>query len=186
MTDNEIISLYFARSEEAITSTRKQYGKLIRHIILKILRNAEDTDECENDTYMSAWNTIPPKTPDNLKAYLAVIARNTAMKRYEYLHAEKRSPQMEVSFEELAECLCDDTAGQHTDVQLREAINGFLSTLKPEQRRIFLLRYWQGYSIEELMQISGFSKSKTESMLFRIRNKMRKYLVEGGYIHEQK
>lgn len=186
MKDNEIISLYFARSEQAIESTRMQYGKLIRHIIMKILRNAEDTDECENDTYMSAWNTIPPKTPDNLRAYLAVIARNTAMKRYEYLHVEKRSVQMQVSFEELAECLCDDNAGQFVDTELREAINGFLGTLKPEQRRVFLLRYWQGCSIEEIMQSSGFSKSKTESMLFRVRNKMRKYLIEGGYIHEQK
>ncbi len=186
MNDTEIISLYFARSEQAISTTRNQYGKLIRHIIARILKSKEDTEECENDTYMSVWNTIPPKKPDNLRAYLAVIARNTAMKRYEYLHAEKRSAQMQVSFEELADCLCDDSAGQFADTQLREAINGFLAALKPEQRRIFLLRYWQGYSIGEIMQITGFSKSKTESMLFRMRNKLRTYLIEGGYIYEQK
>lgn len=183
MKDADIISLYFERSEEAISRTREQYGKLIRHIISGILKSPEDTDECENDTYMNAWNAIPPNRPRSLKAYLAVIARNLAFKRYEYLHAEKRNPEAAVSFEELAGCLCSNPASNsYADEELRDAINAFLKTLKPDHRRIFLLRYWQANSIDEIMQISGFSKSKTESILFRTRKKMRKFLEERGYM----
>ena len=183
MKDADIISLYFARSEEAISITREQYGRLIRRIISGILKNQEDTEDCENDTYMNAWNAIPPNRPKSLKAYLAVIARNLAFKRYEYLHAEKRNPEAAVSFDELAECLCSEQASNsYAGEELRETINAFLGTLSTEHRRIFLLRYWQACSIEEIMQISGFSKSKTESILFRTRNKLRKFLEERGYM----
>ncbi len=183
MKDADIISLYFARSEQAISCTREQYGKLIRHIIAGILKNQEDTDECENDTYFQAWNAIPPNRPQSLKAYLAVIARNLAYKRYAYLHAEKRNPEAAVSFEELAESLCSDTAANsYEDSELRETINAFLGTLKAEHRRIFLLRYWQACSIDEITQLCGFSKSKTESILFRTRRKLHTYLKERGYL----
>ncbi len=183
MKDADIISLYFARSEQAIRSTKEQYGKLIRHIISGIVKNPEDTDECENDTYYQAWNAIPPNRPNSLKAYLAVIARNQALKRCEYLHAEKRNPEAAVSFDELAECLCSDRASNsYTDAELRETINAFLRTLKREHRRIFLLRYWQGCSIDEITQLCGGSKSRIESILFRTRKKMRTFLEERGYL----
>lgn len=182
MTDINLIELFFARSEDAISGAKAQYGRLVRHIISGFLKSTEDIDECENDTYLGAWNSIPPKRPDNLKAYLAVIARNTALRRYEYLHAEKRNAEYAVSFEELAECICDNAQdAQHSDSELRETINDFLETLKADHRRVFLLRYWQGCSIEEITQQCGFSKSKTESMLFRTRNKLRNYLTERGY-----
>ncbi|MBE6850431.1 MAG: RNA polymerase sigma factor [Ruminococcus sp.] len=182
MTDASIIELYFSRSEEAIAGTKAQYGRLVRHIIAGILKSTQDVEECENDTYLCVWNTIPPNHPHSLKAYLAVIARNMALKRYEYLHAEKRNAEFSVSFEELAECICDNAQdAQHSDSELRDTINGFLKTLKADHRRVFLLRYWQGCSIEEIMQQCGFSKSKTESMLFRTRHKLRKYLTERGY-----
>ncbi len=182
MTDTNLIDLFFARSEDAIARTKEQYGRLVRHIIAGILKSTQDIEECENDTYLSAWNAIPPNRPNSLKAYLAIIARNTALKRYEYLHADKRNAEAAVSFEELAECLCDNSDGdRRSDAELRDAINGFLKTLKADHRRVFLLRYWQGCSIEEITRQCGFSKSKTESMLFRTRNKMRKYLTERGY-----
>lgn len=182
MTDTNLIDLFFARSEDAIARTKEQYGKLVRHIIAGILKSTQDIEECENDTYLGTWNSIPPKHPDSLKAYLAVIARNTALKRYAYLHAEKRNAEYAVSFEELAECICDNTdSAQHSDMELRETINGFLQTLKAEQRRVFLLRYWMGYSIEEITQQCGIGKSKVESMLFRMRGKLRTYLTERGY-----
>ncbi len=182
MTDQSIIELFFARSEEAIACTRTKYGKLVRHIISGFLTSTEDLEECENDTYLGAWNSIPPNRPDNLKAYLAVIARNTALKRYAYLHADKRNAEYAASFDELAECICDNTQSTaHPDAELREVINSFLASLKTEQRRVFLLRYWQGCSIAEIMQQCGMSKSKTESMLFRTRSKLRSYLTERGY-----
>ncbi len=184
MKDIDIIALYQARSEQAITSTKEQYGRLIRHIISRIVRSTQDTEECENDTYLAVWHSIPPQQPKNLKAYLAVIARNLALKRYEYLHAEKRNPEAVVSFEELEDCLSDRSDGgiRYTNEELRETINTFLGTLKAEHRNIFLLRYWQCCSIQEIMQRCGYSKSKTESILFRTRNKLRTYLEERGYM----
>ncbi len=183
MDDKDLIALYNARSEEAISQTEKQYGRLVRHIISQILKRTEDTEECENDTYLSVWNAIPPNRPQSLKAFLAVVARNNALKRYEYLHADKRNPEAAVSFDELAECLSDRSEGgiRYTDAELRETINAFLKTLKPEQRRVFLLRYWQCLSIREITAQCGISKSKAETMLFRTRRKLRTFLEERGY-----
>ena len=180
MTDPEILALYFARSQQAITETRQRYGRLIRHIIGGILHSAEDVEECENDTYMGAWQSIPPHAPENLRAYLAVIARNSACRRYEYLTAEKRSPGVTVPLEELAEVLADESAAPVQDDELREAINGFLETLSREQRQIFLLRYWQFLRVQEIMQYTGCSKAKIETTLHRLRKRLGKYLQERG------
>ncbi len=184
MNDIDIICLYQQRSEQAIAFTKEQYGRLVRHIISRILQSTQDTEECENDTYLAVWHTIPPQQPKHFKAYLAVIARNLALKRYEYLHAEKRNPEAAVSFEELEDCLSDHSDGgiRYTDAELRETINAFLSTLKAEHRKIFLLRYWQCCSVQEIMQHCGSSKSKIESILFRTRSKLRTYLEERGYM----
>jgi len=181
MNDAEIIMLYLSRSETAITESKKHYGRLIQHIIRNILKNQQDVEECENDTYLSAWQSIPPNQPKSLKAYLSVIARNAACKRCEYLTAEKRNPEMLISLDELGDSVADDSGQDFTDDTLKEIINSFLATLKKDQRRVFLLRYWKFCSVQEIMNETGFSKSKVESMLFRTRNKLKKYLTERGY-----
>ncbi len=184
MDDQKIVELYHERSETAMAETRKKYSGLILSIIGRILHSPEDAQECENDTYLALWQSIPQQQPDNFKAYLAAIARNQAYHRYRYLHAEKRNAEATVSFDELAGCVADRTDGgiEYSDDTLRETINTFLGTLKPEHRRIFLLRYWQCCSIAEIMRICGISKSKAESSLFRSRNKLRKFLTERGYM----
>ena len=181
MKDSEIVALYLSRSESALTESRNHYGRLIQHIIRNIIRNPEDAEECENDTYLSAWQSIPPNQPKSLKAYLAVIARNTACRKWEYLNAEKRNPEMQISLDELGDSIADDSGQEFSDDALKEVINQFLGTLKKDQRKVFLLKYWQYCSVQEISQKTGFSKSKVESMLFRTRNKLRKYLQERGF-----
>lgn len=184
MKDSDIVTLYLSRSEAAIEESRIRYGNLIRYVIGGILHNTQDIEECENDTYMGAWQSIPPNHPRNLKAYLARIARNAACKRLEYLSAGKRSPEAILSLDELGDTLADGTTEDVSDSRLSELINGFLAGLKPEKRKIFLLRYWQCCSVREIMERTGFSKSKIESILFRTRNQLKEYLIKEGFYHD--
>lgn len=184
MKDSDIISLYLSRSEAAIEESRLRYGHLIRHVIGGILSNTQDIEECENDTYLGAWQSIPPNYPRSLKAYLAAIARNAACKRLEYLTAGKRRPEVMLSLDELGDVVADGTAEEASDTRLAELINGFLASLPQDKRRVFLLRYWRGCSVKEIMERTGYSKSKTESMLHRTRNQFRDYLKKEGFYHD--
>lgn len=105
MDDREIIKLYNCRSEDALLETEKKYGKLVSFIIGRLIKNQLDVEECTNDTYLGVWFTIPPKTPDNLKAYILKIARNQALKKYEHIHAAKRDIDMCLPYEELSNYL---------------------------------------------------------------------------------
>ncbi len=181
MEDSGIISLFFERSEEAICETKRKYGRFVLGMIMHILRNESDAEECENDTYMSVWSVIPPQRPMNFKAFLLKIARNQALKKYRFLNAEKRNPNVTVSLEELAECASDEGDGlRYGDNELAEIINGFLETLNDESRKVFMLRYWYFSSVNDIAERCGISRSKTESMLFRTRKKLKKYLEEKG------
>lgn len=183
MTDREITALYLERSERAVMESKAHYGALIRYLAGKFLTDAQDIEECENDTYLSAWRSIPPNRPDNLKAYLARIARNTACKRLEYLTAAKRKPEALLCFDELADTLAAQEAP--ADEELRVIINSFLESQKPEVRRVFLLRYWMGLSIGEIAAQTGFSHSKIETMLHRARNRLRDALKRKGYRYDK-
>ncbi|MBR3629889.1 MAG: RNA polymerase sigma factor [Oscillospiraceae bacterium] len=185
MTDKELTELYLCRSEQAILESKAQYGGLIRHVIGGILQNAQDIEECENDTYLSAWQSIPPNKPQSLKAYLARIARNTACKRAEYLAAAKRKPEAQLSLEELAETLADIRTEDCSDAALSELINGFLSSITAEQRKVFLLRYWIGLSAGEIAGRMRFSESKVNMMLYRLRRKLRGELRGKGYRYDK-
>ena len=187
MQDTEIIRLYIERSQQAVTETRMRYGRTVRHIIGSILHDPLDAEECENDTYLAAWRSIPPNQPVSLKAYLACLARNTAVRRLDYNNAAKRKPEEAVlPFEELCESIADDRASGAADNQLGDAINGFLATLKPKHRRIFLLRYWQYLSVEEVAAETGCSVSNVSVILSRTRKKLKDYLRKEGFYHEPK
>lgn len=121
MKDEGIISLYLSRSEHAIHETKSKYGKLILSVSFHILNNRRDSEECENDTYYAAWNTIPPRRPGNLKTYLLKIARNLALKRFDYNHADKRDIFMNIPLEE---CIPDHTHDLETS-DLEDCINSF-------------------------------------------------------------
>lgn len=182
MEDELIIDLFLQRREDAINETDKKYSSYLKKIIGTVLVSFEDIEECLNDTYMAVWGRIPPDSPKCLRAYIAKIARNIALNRYDYINAAKRNPGVAVLLSELEECL----PSQHTvesEVeagQIRSVLNGFLYGIDTEKRKLFLRRYWFGDSIEDIAAWSGFSKSKIKSVLFRIRKELKVYLEKEG------
>ena len=183
MEDNQIIDLYFARSEAAIAQTAAKYGNYCYRIADNILSSREDAQECVNDTYLAAWNAMPPKRPGILSAFLGKITRNISLDRWKRRAARKRGGgEAALSLEELDECL---TGGQspEREVERREllrAINRFLDTLPETQRDIFVCRYWYLDSIEDIGARLGYSQSKVTTILFRLRKKLAAHLEKEG------
>ena len=184
MEDEQIIKLYFARKESAITETDAKYGRYCTTVANNILHNNEDSEECKNDTYMKTWNVIPPKKPDNFRAFLGRIVRNIALDMYEKLHRKKRDiNSTEAILDELAECIPDPNADIEKisdDTELRDAVNTFLGTLSEDNRKIFVRRYWYAGSIEDIMADYGYGKSKVKMSLLRSREKLKEYLESEG------
>ena len=180
MDDNRIIELYFARDERAIEETKASYGRLIYSVALAILDSHPDSEECENDTYLAAWNAIPPERPHSLSAYLSGLARNISISRYRAAHADKRGGgEVVLSLHELNECL---PAPNETDTAtLAAALNRFLASLGEQERIIFVLRYWRCDSIGQISRRYGFGQSKVKMMLSRTRDKLRKFLEQEGF-----
>ena len=140
MDDKQILDLYWERSEAAISETSKKYGKYCRYIAFNILHNDEDSEECVNDTYLRAWNSIPPNRPSVLKTFLGKITRNLSLDRYELLNAKKRNGgQMPLILDEIQECIpsLDSTENIVEEIALTDILNRFLSSLSLEQRKIF-------------------------------------------------
>ena len=177
MDDNKIIELYFMRDETAITQTKERYGERLKALAYRILRSSEDAEECENDTYMKAWESIPPQQPQHFFAYLAKICRNTALKMLEKQQAEKRSAVIVELSQELSECLPDKHSLEDTaEQELGEIISEFLKTVSKENRVIFIRRYFLSETISDISKALSISESKVKSSLFRTRNKLRDYL----------
>ncbi len=182
LEDARIIDLYFARNEQAIRETETAYGRYCYGIALRILGSPADAEECVNDTYLRTWNSIPPKRPQALRAYLAHIVRNVAISRYRQYHAAKRNAGMEVSLTELSECLPAPDSGEHgTDAELRETLNAFVRALDETDRRLFVGRYWHGYAVSELARAYGMRENTVSQRLYRIRERLRRHLTERGY-----
>ncbi len=185
MEDKTIIDLYWARSENAISETEKKYGKYCYQIAYNILSCQEDSEECVNDTYMRAWNSMPQHRPSMLKAFLGKITRNLALNRYKNLTAEKRnSGQIPAVLEELQDCISgtDNTEQIIDDLVLAEIFNRFLGTLTPEQRKIFMRRYWYLCPIKEIAAGLGMGESKVKMSLLRSRNELKKLLEKEGIL----
>ena len=184
MEDSQIIQLYWDREEGAIAATVEKYGSYCSSIARNILGNPEDAEECVNDTYLQAWNAIPPNRPERLPLFLGKITRNLVLNRYKRSTAEKRSGgQLPVVLEELAECIPDQgTVEQAYDrKELAAAINAFLDTLAPEKRRLFVCRYWYTDSMADLAARLGMREGAAAMALSRMRNKLRRYLAERGF-----
>ena len=183
MDEKEIIELYWVRSELAIEETARKYGRFCHSIAYNILLNREDSEECVNDTYLHAWNAIPPRRPDKLSAFVGKITRNLALKKYEKNTAVKRGGgQVPLALEELAECIPspDSVERQMNDQILAEVLNRFLAGLSSETRRIFLRRYWKLDTVNEIAQELGISESKVKMSLIRTRGKLRSFLEQEG------
>ena len=183
MDDKSIVDLYWQRSDKAIEETATKYGSYCRTIAYNILSNAEDSEECVNDTYLSAWNSMPDKRPERLSPFLAKITRNHALSRYEYLHRMKRgSNETALAMDELLECIPSKQNPQQLleAKELAIAINYFLSLLPTQEQKVFVCRYFFMASIAEISEKFHFSRSKTLSMLHRTRQKLRKFLLQEG------
>ena len=183
MTDEIIIGLFTARSETAIAETQRLYGRYFYSIAHGIVWNDSDAEEVVNDTYLHAWNTIPPEHPDSLKAFLGRITRQMAIKRLEHNTAKKRGEGQYLSvIEELEECIPDDDGEDIPDMlSLRDVLNRFLHTLPKDVRGVFIRRYWHMQSIAQIATVCSMSESKVKSQLMRTRKKLRKYLMEEGF-----
>ncbi len=181
MDDEKIITLYMQRNEQAIAVTAEKYGGLCMKIVGNILKDEKDAEECVNDTYLGLWNVIPPQHPDSLTAFIAKIARNTALKKLRYNQAQKRSAVPTVSLTGLEELLADNRFAD--GVETREVvplINAFLRTQKPEVRTVFVQRYWLCESVQEIAVRYAYSEGKVKSMLYHTRRKLQAYLEKEG------
>lgn len=178
MEDEKIISLYFSRDQSAVEQTKIKYGGMCYSVAHAILRSREDSEECVNDTYLAAWNAIPPNKPQNLGCFLAKIARNLSLKRYQYNHVKKRNRDVTVSLTELGEVLPGD--GDIADeAELRELgghISVFLRSLGVQERTAFVRRYWFFDGVRDIARSLNCTQSKVKSMLMRTRKKLANYL----------
>lgn len=185
MDDNQIINLYFERSEKAIAETAGKYGRYCHHIAFSILQNNEDSEECVNDTYLHAWNSIPPKTPNRLQTFLGKITRNLSLNKYEKLTAKKRgSGQIPLILDELLECIPANEFEEHIteSMVIKQVINSFLENLSADARKIFVRRYWYMSSVKEIAKEYGITESKVTVTLFRTREKLKIALKEEGIV----
>lgn len=184
MKDCKIIELFFDRSEAAIREVSQKYGLYCKTIARNILNNSEDADECVNDTYIRAWESIPPKRPTVLRAFLGRITKNLALNRIRSLKAEKRGGgETDLSFNELD----DFVSGEYSveiEAERKEfiaALNRFLDKLSARQRQLFVGRYWGCFNIAELAGLYGMSPSGVSENISKTRKQLKKYLSKRGF-----
>ena len=180
MEDKRIIELFLERSEAAIAESEKKYGKYLRYIAFSVLGNESDCEEIENDTYLRAWNSIPPEKPCSLKGYLASLCRNLACNRYKAKNTQKRG-EHELALDELGDITDGTTSAELAErYALREAIEGFLRSLDRRDRIIFLQRYFYNCPIRDIANRHGMKESAVTMLLFRIRMKLKDKLIKEG------
>ena len=184
MQDEQIVQMFWNRDEAAIAATREKYGSYLFVIAQNILSNREDSMECVNDTYLAAWNSIPPHEPKTyLYAFLARITRHISLNRCRELSRLKRSAFICRLSDELEQCIPapDDVECRMDDLALSEAVNGFLRALDEEKRNVFIRRYWYLDPIAAISRRFALSESKVKTMLFRCRRQLREHLEKEGY-----
>ena len=186
MEDEAIIELFWNRSEIAISETKRKYSSYLSTIANNILHNEQDAEECENDTYLRAWNSIPELHPNNLKAYLSKIIRNLSISRLRRNLAQRRGGNIMItSYEELVECIPDRTRNETADNDvLKNCLNSFLNGLTKEKRIIFMKRYWFSFSVAEIAEQMGRDERYVTNSLYGLRKKLKVYLEVEGSCHE--
>lgn len=181
MDDCKLIDLYWHRDESAIDRTAAVYGVSLQRLAFRITGDDGDAQECVNDTYLAAWNAIPPARPHAFFAYLAKICRNFAFGVLDKRNAEKRSAVIVELSQELAQCIPDRMAEYRMESrEIGELLSCFLLGLKQEERLIFLRRYWYCDSIADIAMHLGVTQSKVKTQLHRTREKLRKFLEQEG------
>lgn len=182
MEDKVIVDLFWKRSEIAISETQKKYNSYCYSIANNILKNYSDAQECVNDTYHAAWNSIPPTRPTVFKTFLGRITRNISLDRYDYNTAKKRNGEFDILLSELEQCIPakNNVEKEYFDGEIPKLISDFLREETKEKRTLFIRRYWYSDSIKEIANLYGFSESKVKSILLRLRMKLKDYLEKEG------
>lgn len=181
VTDDEIVSLFWNRNEDAIAETDAAYGRRLRGLSRRILRSSEDSEEVVNDTYMKTWNSIPKARPKYFYAYLAAICRNLSLNLLDWNQAAKRNAEVIPITQELEQCVPDLSQDRSADgKELIQELNAFLETLPKDSRLIFLRRYWHADSVSAIAKRYNMTESKVKMQLLRTRNKLQKHLEKEG------
>lgn len=184
MKDSEIVNLYWERNENAIQQTEQKYGAYLSKVAYNILVDFEDSKECVNDTYLAAWNSIPPNRPNNLSTYLGKITRQISIDVFRKKNSVKRyASQYAISMEELGDSFADGTTPeQELDAKLLDAaINRFVCALPDDVQRAFVGRYFFFDSLKDIASYCGMKESKLKSLLYRTRQQLKSYLVKEGF-----
>ena len=183
LEDSKIIELFFARVEQAIVELSEKYGTVCGRIARNILKNDLDAEECVNDTYLAAWNTIPPQKPNPLRTYIFRIVRNISIARYHANTSVKRNSIYDVALDELENCLAATlTAEQEISAkELSLQIDRFLDTLDKENRVMFVRRYWYSDSISDIAEMFQITNHNVSVRLSRTRDKLKTHLKKEGY-----
>lgn len=183
MDDAAIVALYWARSQQALTCTEEKYGSFCHAIAYRILENHQDAEESVSDTWLSAWNAMPPHRPECLSAFLGKLTRNISIDRWRKRSAGKRGgTSVTLALEELEGCI---PAGENTEqvveaMVLTDALNRFFASLPGEKRRIFLYRYWYLAPISQIAADYAISESRVKMSLLRTRKALRAFLEKEG------
>lgn len=183
MEDNRIVELYWQRSADAIAETHAKYGSYCHAIARNLLANAQDAEECVNDTWLGAWNAMPVHRPERLGPFLGKITRSLACNRYNAARAEKRGGgQLPLVLEELGDCVpaAPSAAQAVEDRELEQTLNRFLRTLPEQACSIFLRRYWFAEPLADIAARYGLKQNTVKTSLFRSREKLRRYLEKEG------
>lgn len=183
MEDSRIIDLFFERSEQAITELSKKYGSVCKRVAWNILGSERDAEECVNDAYLGAWNTMPPRRPEGLSAYVCRIVRNLSTTRYHANTAAKRNSFYDAALEELEECLpsSSDVEEELSARELSKLLDRFLGELDRENRIIFVRRYWYSDSVSEIAASFRMRENSVSVRLSRMRTRLKAFLRKEGY-----
>ena len=177
MNDEQITELLFARDESGIAALRESYGRLLKSVAYGVLRSEQDAEECESETLLRAWNSIPPQRPDPLRVYICRIVRNLSLKKLRANSALKRSSRFEVSLSELEDCISAHSLDEQLAAgELSAQINAFLAALRRDDRVMFVRRYWFAQPLSEIADAFGTTENNVSVRLGRIRRKLHTYL----------
>lgn len=183
MEDTAILDRLFQRDENAIADLSAKYGPYCRTIARNILGSEADAEEVLSDTWLKAWNAIPPQRPDNLSAWLGAVVRNGAYNLWKREHRQKRNSGLDVMLDELAECLpAPDTPEDTLDGKaLTEELNRWLGSLPKEDRKLFVRRYWYGESVAALARAAGYKPAQMAKKMYQLRRNLKQTLERNGY-----
>lgn len=182
MEDKFIVCLYHQRDEQAVMETQTKYGKQLNRLSFQFVCDRRDAEECVNDTYLTAWNTMPPERPQYLFAFLAKITRHHSLNRMQYRRAKKRDALVQELSQELLECIPNpqDGMGDYQAGEVAASISEFLRDCDETAQAVFVRRYWYGDSIAEISRRYQMTQSRVKSMLFRTRNRLKEWLQKEG------